>query len=81
MSDLTLRIRDEEREQLVHESRRAARELIEAHRDKLDELAAELLANEVLERPTIDRIMAGVARRPSIAAFRRSGGAVGGVTE
>ncbi len=78
VSDLTLRIRDEEREQLVHESRRAARELIEAHRVKLDELAAELLANEVLERPTIDRIMAGVRRRPSIAAFRRSGGNVGG---
>jgi len=81
VSDLTLRIRDEEREQLLHESRRAASDLIETHRDKLDELAAELLANEVLERATIDRIMAGVARRPSIAAFRRSGGTVGGVPE
>jgi cell division protease FtsH len=78
VSDLTLRIRDEERQQLVHESRHAARELIETHREKLDELARELLANEVLERPTIDRIMAGVPRRPSIAAFRRSGGHVGG---
>ncbi len=81
VSDLTLRIRDEEREQLIHESRRAARELIESHRTKLDELAGELLANEVLERSTIDRIMAGVARRPSIAAFRRSGGTVGGIEE
>jgi cell division protease FtsH len=81
VSDLTLRIRDEEREQLLHESRRAASELIETHREKLDELATELLANEVLERATIDRIMHGVARRPSIAAFRRSGGTVGGVPE
>ncbi|MEA2298593.1 MAG: cell division protease FtsH [Solirubrobacteraceae bacterium] len=78
VSDLTLRIRDEERAQVIHESRRAARELIETHRGKLDELAAELLANEVLERATLDRIMAGVARRPSIAAFRRSGGTLGG---
>ncbi|MGI8802144.1 MAG: ATP-dependent metallopeptidase FtsH/Yme1/Tma family protein [Solirubrobacteraceae bacterium] len=78
VSDLTLRIRDEEREQLIHESRRAASELVETHRAKLDELAGELLANEVLERATIDRIMAGVARRPSIAAFQRSGGTVGG---
>jgi cell division protease FtsH len=81
VSDLTLRIRDEEREQLLHESRRAASELIETHREKLDELATELLANEVLERATIDRIMHGVARRPSIAAFRRSGGTVGGVPD
>ncbi len=81
VSDLTLRIRDEEREQLVHESRAAARDLIETHREKLDELAAELLSHEVLERPTIDRIMAGVPRRPSVAAFRRSGGTVGGPQE
>ncbi len=81
VSDLTLRIRDEEREQLVHESRAAARDLIETHREKLDELAAELLSHEVLERPTIDRIMAGVPRRPSVAAFRRSGGTVGGPPE
>jgi cell division protease FtsH len=81
VSDLTLRIRDEERQQLVHESRQAARELVEAHREKLDELAAELLRNEVLERATIDRIMGGVPRRPSIAAFRRSGGTIGGPSE
>jgi hypothetical protein len=32
------------------------------HRDKLDEMAAELLRNEVLDRADIDRIMAGTAR-------------------
>jgi cell division protease FtsH len=59
-SDQTLRIRDEERQELASEARRAARQLIEAHRDKLDELAAELLKQEVLDRSAIDRIMAGV---------------------
>ena len=72
VSDITLRIRDEEREQVVHEARQSARDLIEANRQQLEELAAELLRNEVLDRATIDRIMAEVPRRPSIAAFRRS---------
>jgi len=81
VSDVTLRIRDEEREQVVHEARQAARELIEANRPQLEELAGELLRNEVLDRPTIDRIMSEVPRRPSIAAFRRSGGIVGGPAE
>jgi cell division protease FtsH len=69
VSDLTLRIRDEERQELANEARRAARRLIEAHRDKLDELAAELLEREVLDRPAIDRIMAGVppvGREPGV---------------
>jgi len=60
ISDVTLRIRDEERHDLTDEARRAAHRLIEAHRDKLDLLAAELLDREVLDRPAIDRIMAGV---------------------
>jgi cell division protease FtsH len=61
VSDVTLRIRDEEREALAEEARRAARQLIESHRPQLEALAQELLAHEVLERPAIDRIMAGVA--------------------
>jgi cell division protease FtsH len=60
MSDVTRRIRDEERHDLSDEARRAAHRLIESHREKLDELAAELLEREVLDRPAIDRIMAGV---------------------
>jgi cell division protease FtsH len=71
ISDVTLRILDEEREHLLHVARRHADELINEHRDKLDELAEELLVNEVLERDTIDRIMADVPRRPSVAAIRR----------
>jgi len=79
VSDLTLRIRDEERQELANEARRVARRLIEAHLDKLDELAAELLEREVLDRPAIDRIMAGVPpvrREPEVglrvAAARRA---------
>jgi cell division protease FtsH len=62
LSETTLRIRDEERQDLIEEARRAAQKMIVAHRPKLDELAAELLENEVLEREGIERIMDGVPR-------------------
>jgi cell division protease FtsH len=65
VSDQTLRIRDEEREHLLHEARRHADRLLLGHREKLDALADELLANEVLERAAIDRIMGtGEESRP-----------------
>ncbi|GAC1439243.1 MAG: hypothetical protein NVSMB51_16950 [Solirubrobacteraceae bacterium] len=70
VSDHTLRLRDEEREHLLLEARRNAHRLIEGHREKLDELARELLSNEVLDRSSIERIMADVPHRPSIAALR-----------
>jgi cell division protease FtsH len=62
LSETTLRIRDEERQDLIEEARRAAQKMILAHRSQLDELAAELLEREVLEREGIERIMAGVPR-------------------
>jgi cell division protease FtsH len=62
LSETTLRIRDEERQDLVEEARRAALELIVAHRPQLEALAQELLAHEVLDRDAIDRIMTGVPR-------------------
>ena len=62
LSETSLRIRDEERAELVEEARRAAHRLISAHRRQLEALAAELLDHEVLERDAIDRIMAGVPR-------------------
>ncbi len=62
LSETTLRIRDEERQDLMEEARRAAQRLIVAHRSQLDALANELLAREVLEREAIDRIMEGVPR-------------------
>jgi cell division protease FtsH len=62
LSETTLRIRDEERQDLIEEARRAAQKLIMAHRTQLDALANELLEHEVLERDGIDRIMTGVPR-------------------
>jgi len=62
LSETTLRIRDEERQELIEEARRAAQKLIVTHRPHLDALAHELLENEVLDREAIDRIMIGVPR-------------------
>jgi cell division protease FtsH len=62
LSETTLRIRDEERKDLIDDARRAARRLILTHRSQLDALALQLLENEVLEREAIQRIMRGVPR-------------------
>ena len=62
LSEQTLRLRDEERQELIEEARRAAQKLIVAHRRQLEALAQELLEHEVLEREAIDRVMAGVPR-------------------
>jgi cell division protease FtsH len=62
LSETTLRIRDEERQDLIEEARRAAQKLIIGHRRELDALAHELLEREVLEREAIDRILDGVPR-------------------
>jgi len=62
VSDETRRLRDAEQQALTDEAYRAAERLIAAHRGKLEELAQTLLANEVLERHQIERIMAGVPR-------------------
>ena len=62
LSETTLRIRDEERQDLIEEAGRAAQRIIRAHRPQLDALAEELLVREVLDRAAIDRIMSGVPR-------------------
>jgi cell division protease FtsH len=62
LSDFTRRIRDEEQRELAFEAHRTAWELIDAHRELLDRIAAELLEKETLDRAQIDRIMAGVPR-------------------
>jgi cell division protease FtsH len=62
VSDETRRLRDAEQQALTDEAYRSAERLISAHRGKLEELAQTLLANEVLERHEIERIMAGVPR-------------------
>jgi cell division protease FtsH len=73
LSDLTRRIRDEEQQELAFEAQRAAWGLITSHRDTLERFAEELLEREVLERPEIDEIMAGVPRidrRPGLPPLR-----------
>src|SRR5205085_8188177 len=60
LSETTLRIRDEERQDLIEEARRAAQKMILSHRPQLDALAKELLEQEVLDRDAIERIMHGV---------------------
>jgi cell division protease FtsH len=62
LSDLTRRIRDEEQRDLAFEAHRTAWELITGHRELLDRIASELLANETLERGQMERIMDGVPR-------------------
>ncbi len=62
LSETTLRIRDEERQDLIEEARRAAQRTLVAHRVQLDALAGELLEHEVLDRDAIERIMKGVPR-------------------
>ncbi len=73
VSDLTRRIRDEEQQELAFEAHRHAHQLITAHRATLEQFAQELLENEVLERPQIDKIMDGVKgieRRPDRNGLR-----------
>ncbi|MHB1469138.1 MAG: ATP-dependent metallopeptidase FtsH/Yme1/Tma family protein [Solirubrobacteraceae bacterium] len=62
LSEVSLRLRDEERKDLIEEARRGAQKLIVAHRRELDALARELLEGEVLDRDAIDRIMDGIPR-------------------
>jgi cell division protease FtsH len=57
LSDMTRRIRDQEQNELADEGERRARQLLMGHREQLDALADSLLANEVLERTEIDRVM------------------------
>jgi cell division protease FtsH len=65
-AEATRRRLDDEIRELADEAFRAAVSIIDAHRVQLDALAGTLLANEVLERPDIDRIMGGVpAAAPS----------------
>ena len=72
LSDMTRRARDQEQADLADTAYRQAHDLIQGQRDELDQLAESLLANEVLERPEIERIMAGQgpAKRQSAGELR-----------
>jgi cell division protease FtsH len=67
----TQRVCDQEARELADEAFRAALAILDSHRTQLDELAATLLANEVLEREDIERVMASV---PPGSARRRNPG-------
>ena len=69
-SDATRRVGDIEVRELADEAFRAAQTILIRHREQLDQLAARLLANEVLERSDIDDVMAHIPR----AAPPRVGG-------
>lgn len=70
-SDSTRRQTNAEVHELTDQALRAAVAIIEAHRAQLDELAATLLAQEVIERVDIERIMSGV---PGSRSARRGQG-------
>jgi cell division protease FtsH len=61
-SEATRRVHDEEIRELADEAFRAALSIVDSHRPQVDSLAATLLANEVLERDDIDRIMGDVPK-------------------
>ena len=71
-SEATRRLRDQEQQALAEEAQRAAYALLSTHRALLDELAATLLRDEVLERDDIERIVGDTprAQRPSGAHLR-----------
>ena len=56
-AESTRRVRDAEMLELADEAFRSAMSLIDSHRAELDALAGTLLANEVLERDDIERII------------------------
>jgi len=60
VSEATRRSSDHEVRELADEAMRAATTILDQHRPQLDELAATLLAKEVMEREDIGRVMNGV---------------------
>ncbi|HEY5190112.1 MAG TPA: hypothetical protein VII87_13825, partial [Solirubrobacteraceae bacterium] len=74
VSDSTRRQVDDEVRELADQALRGALAIIDAHRPQLDELAATLLAKEVIERVDIQRIMGSV---PGSRSARRSQGQIG----
>jgi cell division protease FtsH len=73
-SDATRRSSDHEVRELADEAMRAAIAILDQHRPQLDELAATLLAKEVMEREDIDRVMRDVASAtPARGASARIG--------
>jgi cell division protease FtsH len=71
-SESTRRLRDQEQQALAEEAQRQAYGLLMAHRPLLNDLAGTLLANEVIEREDIERIVGDTQRadQPTGARLR-----------
>ncbi|MBB6378001.1 cell division protease FtsH [Pseudonocardia eucalypti] len=65
---------DEEVRALIEAAHTEAWEILNTYRDVLDSLVFELLEKETLVRKDLERIFAGVTKRPRITAFNDFGG-------
>jgi len=65
---------DEEVRALIEAAHTEAWEILNTYRDVLDELAAELLETETLNRKDLQRVFTKVEKRPRITAFNDFGG-------
>jgi cell division protease FtsH len=65
---------DEEVRKLIEAAHTEAWDVLNTYRDILDSLVIELLEKETLQRKDLERIFAGVEKRPRITAFNEFGG-------
>jgi cell division protease FtsH len=65
---------DEEVRKLIEAAHTEAWDVLNTYRDILDSLVIELLDKETLQRKDLERIFAGVEKRPRITAFNEFGG-------
>ena len=67
---------DDEIRKLIEAAHTEAWEILTEYRDVLDVLAGELLEKETLHRPDLERIFAGVVKRPRLTMFDDFGGRI-----
>ncbi|MQA14602.1 MAG: ATP-dependent zinc metalloprotease FtsH [Pseudonocardiaceae bacterium] len=65
---------DEEVRKLIEAAHTEAWEVLNTYRDVLDQLVAEVLEHETLQRKELERIFSAVEKRPRITAFNDFGG-------
>ncbi|HUH70262.1 MAG TPA: ATP-dependent zinc metalloprotease FtsH [Mycobacterium sp.] len=67
---------DDEVRKLIEAAHTEAWEILTEYRDVLDTLAGELLEKETLHRPELEKIFAGVEKRPRLTMFDDFGGRI-----
>ncbi|WP_025736758.1 ATP-dependent zinc metalloprotease FtsH [Mycobacterium genavense] len=67
---------DDEIRKLIEAAHTEAWEILTEYRDVLDTLAGELLEKETLHRPELEKIFAGVEKRPRLTMFDDFGGRI-----